>query len=190
MRVSKKIILTILSLSLFVFSVSCSNEKTTGGGGGVPPAAPEVPDGGGGEANPDTPFEAVEESGNQKDITIKSADGSSVNETTGKIEFTVTGASDYTAKISSVTKIGSSPVDFDVSDFEYNKANGELKLSSAGLIKFENSKDQFSESGDKYTITFEVADSSDQNRKKDVNVQISLIKAKADTPPESSRRKW
>ena len=32
MRVSKKIILTILSVSLFVFSVSCSNEKTTGGG--------------------------------------------------------------------------------------------------------------------------------------------------------------
>ena len=32
MRVSKKIILTILLLSLFVFSVSCSNEKTTGGG--------------------------------------------------------------------------------------------------------------------------------------------------------------
>ena len=160
MRVSKKIFLTILSL-VFLFSMSCGSNTDPNSGGGVDDYS--------------TYFGAsVNNYASQKDITIKSEGTSSENATAGKIDFSVSGSYSYSVSISKVDK-GSSPVDFATSDFEYNQNSKELKLSSAGLTKFETSKAQLTEKTKyEYTITFKFTDSDKETT---ADVKVNLIKA-------------
>ena len=157
MRVSKKIFLTILSL-VFLFSMSCGSNTDPNSGGG----------------DYSVPFSAsVNDLTSQKNITIKSEGTSSENAAAGKIDFFVSGSYSYSVSISKVDK-GSSPVDFTPSDFEYNQNSKELKLSSAGLTKFETSKAQLTEKTKyEYTITFKFTDS---DKEVSTDVKVNLIK--------------
>ena len=168
MRVSKKIFLTILSL-VFLFSMSCGSNTD--------------PNSGGGAENYPTSFGAsVNNYTSQKSITVISESTSSKNATTGTIIFSVNGASDYTVSISSVEANAQSPVVFDASDFDYNKSTRELKLTDAGLKKFQNSSSKFTARTEyKYTIKFKFATS---DKEANVDVEVNLIKGEIITKTE------